>query len=121
MKVKWQDWLNLVLGAWVFISPWVMQPPAGAAGESLSALATWNLWIVGGAIVVFALAAQFAFRMWEEWVNVVLGLWLVASPWVFGFTFFTSLTWATILAGLLIASAAVSTLVPMVGKKKQNN
>ena len=21
---RWQDWLNLILGAWLFISPWVL-------------------------------------------------------------------------------------------------
>jgi hypothetical protein len=25
-------------------------------------------------------------RRWQDWVNVVLGVWLVASPWVLGFT-----------------------------------
>ena len=25
-------------------------------------------------------------KRWQDWVNVVLGVWLVASPWVLGFS-----------------------------------
>jgi hypothetical protein len=24
------------------------------------------------------------FRGWEEWINVALGAWLIASPWILG-------------------------------------
>ena len=26
------------------------------------------------------------FSNWEEWLNLLLGFWLVASPWALGFT-----------------------------------
>jgi SPW repeat len=45
----WQEWLNLLLGAWIFVAPWVLgfatgsQPAAGAA-------AAWDHWIVGALI-----------------------------------------------------------------------
>jgi hypothetical protein len=41
-------WMNLVLGAWVFISPW-------AVGFAFLPAAFWNSFVVGTAIVVFAL------------------------------------------------------------------
>jgi hypothetical protein len=38
------------------------------------------------AIAAISLAAIFAFANWEEWANLALGIWLVVSPWVLGFT-----------------------------------
>lgn len=48
-------WINLFLGIWVFISPW-------AVGFTFLANAFWNSFIVGAAIVVFALARMAAER-----------------------------------------------------------
>ena len=34
---------------------------------------------------MFSIAALAAFAVWEEWLNLVAGLWLIATPWLFGF------------------------------------
>jgi hypothetical protein len=47
----------------------------------------WNSWIVGALIVVFA-----ASRLYNPMirglgvVNLVLGAWTFASPWIYGYT-----------------------------------
>ena len=46
---------------------------------------TWNFVISGAIALILAIAALTAYRMWEEWVDVVLGLWLIASAWVLNF------------------------------------
>jgi hypothetical protein len=105
MKKHWQDWMNLLLGAWVFISPWAVQhvmasaaTPGGAGGAGM-----WNLSIVGAAIAVLALVALYVFNAWEEWVNGALGLWLLVSPWLMGFSASAALTWNAVIAGILVA------------------
>jgi hypothetical protein len=30
-------------------------------------------------------AALLAFSEWEEWVSMIVGLWVLASPWLLGF------------------------------------
>jgi hypothetical protein len=45
----WQEWLNLILGAWIFIAPW------GLGFYGLHA-ASWNHWIVGA--LIFAISAS---------------------------------------------------------------
>jgi len=81
MKEKrWQDWLNLLIGIWLFISPWVL----GFAGSELSA--SWNAWILGVAIVVFSAIAVSIPQAWEEVINILLGIWMVISSWVIGVT-----------------------------------
>jgi hypothetical protein len=32
------------------------------------------------------------FHDWEEWVDLAIGVWLVVSPWVFGFAAFAAAT-----------------------------
>ncbi|RWM80597.1 MAG: hypothetical protein EOR84_35190 [Mesorhizobium sp.] len=32
-----------------------------------------------------AIAPFLAFAEWEEWANLVAGLWLIVSPWLLGF------------------------------------
>jgi hypothetical protein len=93
---KVQDWVNVVLAVCVFISPWVI----GFTAESVP---TWNAWIVGLLLGALSFAAISAFAEWEEWVNLVLGLWLAASPWLLGFTANVNVMWTNVVLGLLVA------------------
>jgi hypothetical protein len=34
---------------------------------------------------VLSLAAMIAYGDWEEWINVLMGVWLIVSPWLLGF------------------------------------
>lgn len=100
MKKYWQNWVNVFLGVWVFVSPWFMQQimaPEGARGAG-----TWNLYVVGVAIAVLSLVALYAFNAWEEWLNVALGVWLLVSPWLMGYSASTALRWNAVVAGVLV-------------------
>lgn len=115
MKKHWQDWVNLVLGLWVFVTPWVLQHTmatgAGASGAVTSA-AMWNLFIVGIAIALLAAAALFAFQVWEEWINLALGAWLLVSPWVPGFSASALLAWNAVIVGALVLLFAGWAILP---------
>ncbi len=72
--------LNLLLGIWLFISPWVF--------GYYSDPSAWDSWIVGALIAIFALI-----RMsnpgglpFFSWLNMLLGAWTIASPWIFSYT-----------------------------------
>jgi hypothetical protein len=41
--------------------------------------------IAGLSIAVLSIAALTAFAVWEECLNLIAGLWLIAWPWLFGF------------------------------------
>lgn len=100
-KQHWQDWVNVFLGIWMFVSPWVIREwlSAGSVGE---ALGVWDLWAVGIAVVAFAGVALYAFAAWEEWVNLVLGAWLLVSPWVLGYSTSAAMTLNAVIAGVLL-------------------
>lgn len=96
LSASWQDVLNCLLGIGMFFSPWLF----GYAAEQTAA---WNAHVVGAIIAVLALAAIFAFQDWEEWVSVALGAWLIASPWLLGFSGVS----AALLSHVLIGLAAI--------------
>ncbi len=96
---RWQDWVNQVLGAWLFISPWVLR----YAGTP----AAWNAYVMGAGIVVFALIAAYMPKAWEELINTALGVWLVVSPFVLGFSASEMVALHTVVVGILVAAFAV--------------
>lgn len=100
MKGRWQDWVNLVLGAWLFFSPWILQYATGGPGA-------WNSYVFGIGIVVFAAIALFAPQKWEEWVNFALGVWLIISPWVLEFRSDVA-TWNVVILGILVGIFSLS-------------
>ena len=100
-SVYWQDSVNLLLGAGLFFSPWLM----GFASEQTAA---WNAHLVGAVLVVMALSALFAYQVWEEWVSCVLGAWLVIAPWAFRFSEHATATYIHVLIGIAAIVLAIS-------------
>ena len=98
---RWQDWINLILGLWTFASPWIF---GFAAGMSTTAQA---MWILGAAIIVFAAFAVYMHKAWEEVINILLGILLIASPWMLGFTEQSTPTTNAVVVGLLVTAFAV--------------
>jgi hypothetical protein len=96
-NAKLCDVANLVLGAILFVSPWIFGFDAGKASQ--------NAMIVGVVMAALAIAALAAFAVWEEWLNLVVGLWAVISPWVLGFQGTTAMT-VHVLIGLAVAALA---------------
>ncbi len=45
------SWINIVFGAWVFISPWVL----GFA--SVASVLAWSFWIIGAIVFILAIWA----------------------------------------------------------------
>ena len=100
---KWQresvlDLYNLLLATLLFVSPWLFRLTNGPGKI--------DLWATGAVIAVISLAAMIAYKDWEEWANVVLGLWLIASPWLLGFAH-TRAMHLSIAVGIVVAFLAV--------------
>ncbi len=49
-----------------------------------------NAWVSGVIIGTVAVVALTKFAEWEEWVTLLLGVWVVVSPWVLGFVLTTA-------------------------------
>jgi len=95
-NMRWQDVIELILGVWLAFSPWTL-------GFSDMEAATWNAVVLGAAIGIFALLEMGLPRIWEEWISLAMGLWLVASPFVLGFSSHAVASWSTLATGVMIA------------------
>jgi hypothetical protein len=106
MEDKMKDWTNarlcdvanLILGAFLFFSPWIFGFGDSTAAENAN--------IVGVVIAVLAVAALAAFAIWEEWLNLIVGLWALVSPWVLGFNETTKAMTVCVVVGVLVAILA---------------
>ena len=96
---QWEDWCDWVLGIYLLLSPWILL-------FERDPVATRNAVIVGSLIVLTEAVTLSVFRVWEEWINVALGVWLVVSPWVLPLAN-TSAKANFVIVGLLIAGLAL--------------
>lgn len=99
----WQDAVNAVIGAALALSPW-------AIGYMSETAAMANAIVIGLALVAAALGAILVPRAWEEWTEGALGLWMIVSPWVLGFSGHVDARNAAVVAGVVIAALAIWTL-----------
>ena len=93
------DVINLILGAALFFSPWIFAFDAGAQSQ--------NAMISGIIIVGLSIAALAAYAVWEEWLNLIVGLWALVSPWVLGFQGTTAMTVHVIIGAAVAILAAI--------------
>jgi hypothetical protein len=71
------DIYNLLLAVVLFASPWLF--------ALTNTVGKVDLWVSGAVVAAISVAAIVAYAKWEEWANLLLGLWLVVSPWILGF------------------------------------
>jgi len=99
-NARWQNVANFVLGAWLFISPWVL-------GFSDAGKVATNAWIFGIIIALLALTAIFAYQRWEEWLTAAIGVWVFISPWVLGAVSNARILWSSLVVGALLVILAL--------------
>jgi SPW repeat len=102
MKKRWLDGINILLGAWMFLSPWILGF-ADSRGP-----ASWSAWVLGAAIFIFGLAAASYPGVWEEAVTLILGVLSLISPWLLGFGSAATPVTNAVVVGLLVMGFAVA-------------
>ena len=100
----WQDGVNALLGLWIVSSPWVL-------GFQADLAVTSNAVLVGLALIAAAMGAMLVPRAWEEWTEGVIGLWLMASPWVLGFSTMREAMLSAVVTGVVVMLLSVWTLL----------
>lgn len=95
-QVKKASGLNLLLGLWLVIAPFLLSYATSASrGNDIT---------IG---VIIALLATFrllgAYRAaWLSWLNALLGIWLIVAPFILGYDSSRAL-WNDVIVGLFIA------------------
>src|SRR3954470_11799234 len=75
---NWEDWLSMALGVVIGLSPWL-------AGEQGQAAVNWNAVVLGAVVIALGALELAGLQRWEEGLEILSGLWLAASPFVFGY------------------------------------
>jgi len=103
IRAHWQDRIEVALGLWLVASPFVL------ALETTQA-AAWSAMIAGVAIVTFAVDAFYYPEIVEEWGSLAVGVLLLASPWLLGYSPVLGATINAAVCGVAIAALSFSTV-----------
>lgn len=99
--VKVASGLNVVAGLWLIAAPFLL------AYSGITA-ALWNDILIGATVLILAgtRAAKSDRNTGLSWTNVVLGLWMIAAPFVLTYTGTAAALWNDIIVGVIVASLA---------------
>ena len=89
---RWQDQLMVLIGVWLFISPWVFLYPPGTP-------AAWNATLAGAIIGILAAFDLVRTYVWAVLFNIVVGAWVTISPWLVDTVNDPAMTWSLVIAG----------------------
>ena len=72
--------------------------------------AAWNAWVLSVIVFLVAISAISRMDFWQEYVNIVLSIWIFIAPWVLGFAMLSGAAWDHWVVGVLIFLFSVSVL-----------
>ena len=96
---QWEDWCSWGLGIWLCISPWALQ-------FEMDAPATRTTVVSGVLLILAEVITLSTFRAWEEGLNILLAIWLIAAPWIVGAASVVA-TANFVVVGLLVFALAI--------------
>lgn len=110
---RWQDWLILLGGVWLFVAPWAL----GTSGDAASSQNAWVLGILLAGTAWWALGRPS--DKTPEWLQVLYGVWLFVSPWVLGFSGLAAASWNALLVGVGVFAVALWAVSEMASASKR--
>ena len=97
--------LGVLVGVWLLVSPFIL----GFSGYSAP---TWNDAIIGLGTLVAMYSPYGRETDWRGYAGVLLGLWVLISPWVLGYAHIAPALWNSVVVGIILAGAAATRLAP---------
>jgi hypothetical protein len=97
----WEDWTSMLIGVLIGLSPWFTDQQTEPA-------IMWNAVLVGILVLTLAQLEYVSLQRWEEVGEMLLGLWLIASPYIFGYAGAGTLRyWHFLFGALVVLLAAI--------------
>ena len=113
ISIRWQDWVYVLLGCWLVVSPMEL-------GYLLNNAATANSWGVGGVIIVVNLiSASGVFGAGQVILNILLGTWLIISPYPLDFISDKNAMPGTMMVGAIIVVFSVWEIYDVLKRSKK--
>jgi hypothetical protein len=92
------SWVNILLGIWVVISPFIL--------GFHSSNAVWSNVVAGALVGILAIIRWGMHQPGWSWLNLVIGIWLVISPFVFFLG--AAAMWNNVILGIIVAAFALT-------------
>jgi len=104
----WEDCCGMLFGVLIILSPWFLTHTGNELTSADRSLMILNSVTVGILVLGVAWLEYVALQRWEEVSEIMLGLWLIASPYVFGYFDHGLLRfWHSYLGGLVMLLATL--------------
>ena len=99
----WEDMVELLLAVWIIVSPFLLGyfNLASAAGVMI---------IVGALLTLTTQLGMSLQTPWEDWLNLILALLLIISPWMLGFNSVMVAVVNAVASGICVAIFALLSL-----------
>ncbi len=96
--MKALNWIIALAGLLAIIAPFVL-------GFSTMTATLWSNIVVGVLLIIFgvwaAVSDNFSADRTLDWINAVLGLWLLISPFVLGSSVIMAALWSDVILGIV--------------------
>ena len=108
------SWVVALAGAWEVIAPFVLKYTSTSS-------AMWDAIIIGLAVVVLgvwaALSSGESTVKNLNWVNAVLGAWLIIAPFILSYSHTATAMWNDIVIGVVVLALAAWAAVTVGGSE----
>jgi hypothetical protein len=82
----WEDWFGMLLGGLIVVSPWFPFQSSHETMDAERSMMILNTFVVGMLVFGLGQLEYVALQRWEEVAEIALGLWLIISPFIFGYS-----------------------------------
>jgi hypothetical protein len=92
-QVRTGSGIAFIAGLYLLIASWIH---AGGTGHGINN-------IICGIVIAVLAALRFSGKAgtWASWINALIGIWLIISPWVYGYAA-GGWKWDTIIVGIVV-------------------
>ena len=97
---RWQDQIILLLGLWLVVSPWAFSYPEGSPQMI-------NAFVSGLVIAILAAFDLYKTYFWAVVVNLLVGVWVAASPWILRLADQRVMMWNELIVGIAVVVLAL--------------
>lgn len=94
--IRWQDWVTIASGVALILAPWIF----GVLSITAFTIDAWFVGVLSIAVALVSLSQPQRFV--TEWITLLLGIWLLFSPWALSFLTVSAATLSAWTIGLLL-------------------
>ena len=96
----WQDFVELCIASWVFVSPFFL-------GFFDNVAASLSCMLLGGLVISTSIFGMARETPGLEWATVCIAVLLIGSPWAFAYAQITSAVFSVVISGGLILAFSI--------------